>query len=161
MEEQNNTGGSIALADDVPMTGHFYAEVRRGGTLVEVIDEKNLIVNGAKNQLARLLGGNVSGRSITQIGFGIGTTAAAPGDTALTLSPLYPSTSVKAIGSVAYPATGQVQFNWSLSTAELNGVPITEFGLLCQDGTLFSRKSRAPIQKESDLSLIGFWTILF
>ena len=39
MEEQKNTGGSIAFADDVPMTGHFYVEVRRGDTLVEVIDD--------------------------------------------------------------------------------------------------------------------------
>ena len=60
-----------------------------------------------------------------------------------------------------YPATGQVRFNWSLSTAELNGVAITEFGLLCADGTLFSRKQRKPIEKESDLSLTGSWTILF
>lgn len=149
------------LQDHIEMAGLFRVEIRRHGELVRLIEEKNLIVNGAKNQLARLIGGNVTGRHITQIGFGIGTTAAAPGDTALTYSPLYPSTSLKAIGSVAYPATGQVQFNWSLSTAELNGIAITEFGLVCQDGTLFSRKSRAPIQKESDLSLTGSWTILF
>lgn len=155
MNEQDNMGGAIALRDDVPMTGHFYVEVRRGGELVEVIDEKNLIVNGAKNQLARLIGGSGTNRQITQIGFGVGTAAAAPGDTALT------SPYLKAIGSVSYPATGQVQFNWSLSTAEMNGVSITEFGLICADGTLFSRKQRAPIQKESDLSLTGSWTILF
>lgn len=161
MEEQGNMGAGINLRDEITMEGRFHVEVRRNGVVVEVIDEKNLIVNGAKNQLARLIGGNVAGRSITKIGFGIGTTAAAPGDTALTYSPMYPSTSLKAVGSVAYPATGQVQFNWSLSTAELNGIAITEFGLVCQDGTLFSRKSRAPIQKESDLSLTGTWTILF
>jgi len=151
----------MKLQDEIPMCGHFHIELRRSGALVEVIDEKNLIVNGAKNQLARLIGGSGTNRQITQIGFGIGTTAAAPGNTALTYSPLYPTSSLKAIGSVGYPATGQVQFNWSLSTAELNGVAITEFGLFCQDGTLFSRKQRAPIQKESDLSLTGSWTIIF
>ena len=34
-------------------------------------------------------------------------------------------------------------------------------GLICADGTLFSRKQRKPIEKESDLSLTGSWTILF
>ena len=137
------------------LAGHFYCEVRRGDVLVAVIDEKNLIVNGAKNQLARLIGGAGTSRHITQIGFGIGQAAAMPGNTALT------SPYIKAIGSVEYPAIGQVRFNWSLSTAEMNGVAITEFGLICADGTLFSRKQRAPIEKESDLSLTGSWTILF
>lgn len=143
------------LQDHIGLRGLFRVEIRRHGELVQRIEEANLIVNGAKSQLARLVGGSGTGRHITQIGFGIGATAAAPGDTALT------SPYIKPIGSVEYPATGQVRFNWSLSTAELNGVTITEFGLICADGTLFARKRRAPIQKDSDLSLTGSWTILF
>ena len=145
----------IKIKEGVPLAGHFHLDVYRSGVLVAVIDEENLIVNGAKNQLARLIGGAGTNRHITQIGFGVGQAAAAPGQTALT------SPYIKAIGSVEYPATGQVRFNWSLSTAELNGVAITEFGLICADGTLFSRKQRKPIEKESDLSLTGSWTILF
>lgn len=145
----------IKIKEGVPLAGHFHVDVYRSGVLVAVIDEENLIVNGAKNQLARLIGGAGTNRHITQIGFGIGQTVAAPGQTALT------SPYIKSIGSVEYPATGQVRFNWSLSTAELNGVAITEFGLICADGTLFSRKQRKPIEKESDLSLTGSWTILF
>lgn len=145
----------MQFQDPQAMRGDFYLEIRRGGELIQVIDEKNLIVNGAKNQLARLVGGSVTNRHITQIGFGIGATAAAPTNTALT------SAYTKGVTSVEYPATGQVRFNWSLSTAEANGLAITEFGLVCADGTLFSRKVRAPIQKESDLSLSGAWTIIF
>jgi len=146
----------------VEMEGLFRLELRRHGKLEQLIEERNLIVDGAKNQLARLVGGNVAGRHITQIGFGIGSAAAAPTNTALTFSPLHPTTSSrKAVSSVEYPAIGQVQFNWSLSTTELNDVTITEFGLFCQDGTLFARKARAPIQKDADLSLVGAWTILF
>ena len=145
----------IKIKEGVPLAGYFHVDVYRSGVLVAVIDEENLIVNGAKNQLARLIGGAGTTRHITQIGFGIGQAVAAPGQTALT------SPYIKAIGSVEYPATGQVRFNWSLSTAELNGVAITEFGLICADGTLFSRKQRKPIEKESDLSLTGSWTILF
>lgn len=141
--------------DQQALRGDFYLELRRHGVLIDVLEEKNLIVNGAKNQLARLVGGSGAGRHITQIGFGIGQAVAAPTNTALT------SAYVKPVASVEYPATGQVRFHWSLSTAEANGVSITEFGLICADGTLFSRKARAPIQKESDLSLSGAWTIIF
>ena len=137
------------------MAGHFNLEVRRHGILVATFEEENLIVNGAKNQLARLIGGAGANRQITQIGFGIGKNAAMPGNTALT------SPYIKAVGSVDYPAIGQVRFNWSLSTAELNGVAISEFGLFCADGTLFSRKQRAVIEKDADLSLTGSWTIVF
>lgn len=143
------------FTDDQPMRGIFLVEVRRNGVLIEVVEETNLIVSGAKNQLARLVGGNGTNRHINRIGFGTGTAAAAPTNTALTAA------YVKNVTSVEYPATGQVRFHWTLSTAEANGMSITEFGLICADGTLFSRKVRAPIQKESDLSLSGAWTIIF
>lgn len=145
----------MIFTDEQAMRGDFRLEVRKNGVLVEVFEEKNLIVNGAKNQLAKLVGGAGANRQITQIGFGIGASAASPGNTALT------SAYTKPVTSVEYPATGQVRFNWSLSTAEANGKAITEFGLICADGTLFSRKARAPIQKESDLSLSGAWIIIF
>lgn len=143
------------FSDEQPMRGDFRLEVRRNGVLVDVFEEKNLIVNGAKDQLARLVGGSGANRQITQIGFGTGAAAASPGNTALTAAYTKPVTSVE------YPTTGQVRFNWTLSTAEANGKSITEFGLICADNTLFSRKVRAPIQKESDLSLSGAWTIIF
>ncbi len=145
----------MIFTDNQPMRGDFYLEVRRNGVLEQAIEEKNLIVNGAKQQLARLVGGNGAGRHITTIGFGVGTAAASPGNTALT------SAYTKPVSSVDYPVVGQVRFNWTLSTAEANGLAITEFGLICADGTLFSRKVRAPIQKEPDLSLAGSWTIIF
>ncbi|MDR0997276.1 MAG: phage tail protein [Zoogloeaceae bacterium] len=151
----------ITLHDRVPISGHFHVEIFRRGKLIDIIDERNLIVDGAKNQLARLIGGDGANRQITRIGFGVGQTAAQPGDSALTLPPGIGQSAIKGIGRVSYPAPGQVQFDWGLSTSELNGVAITEFGLFCADGTLFSRKHRAPIQKESDLSLSGSWTIIF
>jgi hypothetical protein len=144
------------LTDAAALRGHFHLDIRRpDGTLVESIDEENLIVNGAKDQLARLVGGNGTNRHITHIGFGTGTTAASPNDTGLT------GAFWKPITSVSYPATGQVAFAWSLSTAEANGMAITEFGLRCADGTLFARKVRAAINKSDDLALTGTWTILF
>ena len=146
----------MILYDTAAMRGRFCLELRRAdGSLIEAIDEANLIVNGAKDQLARLVGGNGARRHITHIGFGVGTSAASPNDTGLT------GAFWKAISSVGYPATGQVAFSWTLSTAEANGMAITEFGLRCADGTLFARKARQPIHKSDDLSLTGTWTIIF
>ena len=143
------------LSDTQPLAGEFRLAIYRDGQLVEEFAEPNLIVDGAKNQLARLVGGAGTGRHITHVGFGIGTTAAAPGNTGLT------GAFWKPVTSVSYPATGQAAFAWSLSTAEANGLAITEFGLRCADGTLFARKVRAPIHKSDDLSFTGTWTIIF
>jgi hypothetical protein len=144
------------LSDTATLRGAFVCELRRAdGALIERVEEANLIVNGAKDQLARLVGGAGANRHITHIGFGVGTSAASPNNTGLT------GAYWKPITSVSYPATGQAAFAWSLSTAEANGLAITEFGLRCADGTLFARKARNPIHKSDDLSLTGTWTIIF
>jgi len=141
--------------DTQPMRGFFQLEAWRDGELVLLVDDWNLIVNNAKAQLANLIGGNGVNRQITQIGFGTGVSAPSPDNTALAAGAFW-----KPVTAVAYPATGQA-FSWSLSTAEANGLAITEFGLRCADGALFSRKVRNPINKASDLSLTGTWTIIF
>lgn len=143
------------LSDTQPLAGEFRLAIYRAGQLVEEFVEPNLIVNGAKDQLARLAGGAGAGRHITHIGFGIGTTAAAPANAGLS------GAFWKPVTLVSYPATGRVAFDWTLSTAEANGMAITEFGLRCADGTLFARKVRAAIHKSDDLSLTGTWTIIF
>ncbi len=144
------------LSDTAVLSGRFCLEIRdRCGELLDLIEEPNLIVDGARNQLSRLVGGSGANRHITHIGFGIGASAPAPGNTGL--SGAY----WKPIGSVDYPAAGQVAFSWSLATSEANGLAIVEFGLRCADGTLFARKARNPIHKSDDLSLTGVWTIIF
>lgn len=147
--------GVMNLADAQPLRGAFALQAWRAGVLVQCVAEPNMIVNGAKDQLARLVGGAGANRQITHIGFGTGTAAASPNDVGL-MGAFW-----KPVTSVSYPATGQVALAWTLSTAEANGLSITEFGLRCADGTLFARKVRAPIIKADDLSLTGVWTILF
>lgn len=143
------------LTDTLALSGEFELRIYRAGQLVDEIVERNLIVNGALGQLARLIGGDGASRHITHIGFGTGTAAASPDNTGLT------GAFWKPVTAVTYPATGHAAFSWSLSTAEANGLSITEFGLRCADNTLFSRKVRAAIVKDSDLSLTGIWTIKF
>lgn len=137
-------------------TGHLHLEISRFGQLIEVVDEKNLIVDNSKQLLASLLGGTTANKFITKVGFGTNSAAALPGNTALT-GPVY-----KNVSSVTFPTPGQVRFNFALTSAEGNGTSIIEFGLLTADNNLFSRRVRSsPIVKDNTLSFTGSWTITF
>lgn len=137
------------------MRGILTIMVWRDGRIVDEFTDDNLIVNGAKTQLAHLIGGDGTNRHVTHFGAGIGSSPATPDNASLQGAVWKP------ISSVSYPETGKAQFNWNLTTADANGLALTEFGLRCADGTLFSRKQRAAIHKASDIALSGTWTILF
>ena len=150
------TGLNLSDAHPGPKSGHFSLKVFRGGELIDVIDEPNLIVDGSKQAHARLIGGDVANRSITQIAFGTSGTAPASGNTAIT------GAFTKDIDGVSYPASNQVSFEFSLLSAENNGMAIMEFGLLTEGGVLYARKVRASaLNKDTDLSFSGAWTITF
>lgn len=137
-------------------SGIFVMNIWRRDVLVGRWAAYNLIVDGAKAVQARLLGGDVTNRSITKIGFGTSGTAPAGGNTGLTGGYL------KALDGVSYPTAGQVQFAWSLLNGEANGMAILEFGLFTGGNTLFARKVRAAaLNKDSDLALSGTWTITY
>lgn len=147
----------IELIDTVERRpeGILTLQIFRKGELIEEVGY-NLVVDLSKQQLARLIGGDVTNRSLTKIGFGTSGTAPAAGNTSLT------DAYVKALGAVTYPATNSVQFAFTLGTSEANGKSIQEFGLFTADDVLFARKTRAgAIVKDSDLSLSGTWRINF
>lgn len=139
-----------------PVKGIFKMVVRKNGKIVEVYEDHNLIVNGARNQAARLFAGQTSNRPIAKIAFGTNGTAPQVTDTAIT------EQYAKAVGGFEFPEMGQIQTNWELGVDENNGMAIMEFGLLSADGTLLCRKVRAnPIHKEADISIEGHWTWIF
>jgi len=153
---------SISLTDKFERapSGHFVLRVYRHGDLIELIEEPNLIVIGSQQMHAKLLGGAVTNQSVTQIGFGTSSTSPAFGNTSLT------GAYTKAIDSVTYPATNQVQFNFSLGVGGTDtgayGLAISEFGLLSAGSVLYARKTRsAPLNFNSDISFNGSWTISF
>ena len=136
--------------------GLFRLEIYRGRELIEIFEERNLIVDNSKQIHAKLLGGAFTGQNVSKIGFGTSGTAPAGGNTSLT--GLY----LKSVDSVGYPATNQVQFNFSLGSTENNGVAIMEFGLFTEGGVLYARKVRsAALNKDTDVSLSGSWIISF
>jgi len=168
MEEKDGLANCMKLVDDIgeqkPMRGILNYKVFKNGLLIEEVKGENLILNGARNQMARLVAGDINGRHITKIAVGVNGTPPIVTNTAI--SGAY----VKNLDGHSFPAMGQVQFDWSLGTNEANGMAIIEFGLVTNDGTLFSRRVREdengnpinkPINKESDISIIGQWIIIF
>ena len=136
--------------------GRLAYTVYKNGVPIEQVDEGNLIVVGARVTLARLLGGDVTNRPVTQIQFGTNGTAPVEANTSIT------GAFSKAIGSVSYPATNQVQYNFTLASNEANGLAILEFGLVNALGTLVARRIRtSALNKAADISLTGSWIITF
>jgi hypothetical protein len=154
---ENKEKGKIRFRDnEKPIVGIFRLKVLKNGEIIEDIEDRNLIVDGARVQMAHLIGGDVTNRQITKIAFGTSGTAPTVNDTTIT------DAFTKGVSGHTYPENGQVQFSWNLATTEANGMAILEFGLLSQDDTLFARRTRTnPIYKESDIALQGSWTITF
>jgi len=147
----------MKFIDNVKMKGVLEVGVIRAsdGLLIDFWRDENLIVNGAREMLARLLAGEGTADSVVDIGFGTNEATPTPDDTGLTSAHWRP------LSGYSYPAPGKVQFDFVLSTTEANGMAIREFGLRTAAGHLFSRKVRGDIVKNSDISLEGTWTITF
>jgi hypothetical protein len=142
------------MNEKISAKGAFHLKVYKGGVLIEDIIQDNLIVNVGRQSLARLLGEALTGKRVTQIGFGTAATPVAGTQTALE-NPFF-----KVLDGVSYAGT-TVSFPYTLDESENNGVTIREFGLFSNDNTMFSRIVRNPIAKTSDIRLEGVWSITF
>ena len=145
----------MRATETLALRGSLLIDVRRSGVLIGRRRDDNMIMLGARDALAHLLAGEGAGKTIARIGLGVNGEGPTPSDLALT------EPYIKAISGHGYPAAGQVRFDWRLEEAEANGKIIREFGLIASDGSLFARKTRAPIEKTDDISLDGSWTIIF
>lgn len=145
----------MKIKDEVDIKGVFELFIYKNGQLIEHYVDENMILKRAKVLMSRLIAGDSAGIKIEKISFGTNATPATPDDTAITA----PFTTN--ISSKTYPADGQVSFAFSVGTAEANGKDIAEFGLMLSDGTYYARKVRGVIEKESDMSFTGTWTLIF
>lgn len=125
--------------------------------LIEEYVERNLIVNTGKSGMAHLLGegGAYDDKHIYRIAFGTDGSEPTPGDTTIT------GAFTKVLDSTTYPDATSVLFTYSLAASENNGMNIQEFGLLTVDSTLYARRIRAVIPKDSSIRLEGSWKIQF
>ncbi len=116
--------------------------------------EHNLIVDTGYNVAAEALAG-VPGARIDKVA--VGTNGAEPNTSDTQIAdPFHTS-----IQSVEYPTPTTVRFNFTFGYGDAVGMSIREFGLLTEDGRLFSRKVRQPIEKTVHMSLVGAWDINF
>ena len=143
MKENITTKGSVEI---------ILKDAATGETIQRMSDDNLIVLTGIIN-VAKLLGGETSGKSINKVGFGEGTTPTATNDSSLV------NGFFKNIDSVTYPSNNKVQFTFSLAAGEANGLKITELGLFNPDLVMFSRKTRPEILKTSAIILTGIWTI--
>ena len=90
------------LVERFPVKGIFKMTVRKNGKVIEEYEDHNLIVNGARNQAARMFAGDVTGRPIKSIAFGTSGTAPVVTDTAIT------GAYTKDVKGFSYPDMGQI-----------------------------------------------------
>jgi hypothetical protein len=110
----------------------------------------NLIVDTGYHALLSALSGN-SDKQIAKVQCGSNGNDPAPTDTVITDSVDLPITSFEVAGK-------SLILTFELDENHANGDTIAEFGTICGDGTLFSRKNYKPFLKTPDLSIIGTWT---
>jgi len=119
---------------------------------IDEFTHQNLIVDIGYAAAAQALAG-VSGSEIVNVRVGTSTAHPAPSDTTITDAVTVPVTTVE------YPDFA-VRFNFQINANTANGINIAEWGLITQDGRLFSRLVRDEIIAKSDaIEILGAWTI--
>jgi len=121
------------------------------GKLIETKKENNLIVNSGYSALFSALSGTLN-KNISKVQCGNNGSTPTLGDTIIT-DPV----DLEIITKVA--SSSSLTITFQLGANDANGLTISEFGTICADGTLFSRKSWTPFLKIADLSVEGTWII--
>jgi hypothetical protein len=136
--------------------GSFRVKVWEQDRVIRDYQKHNLIVDGAKGVMARLVGGDADGHFISKIACGTSADEADPADTAVT------GAFVKDVEDISFPEPDQVQFDLHIGSDENNGQTINEFGLLTENDTLFARiVMDEPINKTHQISVDIEWVIIF
>lgn len=139
-----------------PLHGIFMMRViDREGKVIREYSDHNMIVNTAREALAKLVSKGDQSKRITR--FAVGTSDETPTPTDTVITGMYRN---EIIGHT-FPEPGVVTFKWQLGYEEANGMNIVEYGLLCEDDSLFARKTREAIYKANDIAFDGEWTVIF
>ena len=147
IKEKASVTGTLALK--------VYEVEGEGEKLIRDEVLQNLVVNGGLSALASLVGAASPGANVNRIHFGTNGSDAILSDTEIE------DAVEKDVLAITYPATGQVQFTFDLGLEEGNGTSIREYGLICADDTLFSRKTSSLIEKTDQIRLEVTWTLTF
>lgn len=111
----------------------------------------NLIVTSGINALLSGLKGDAN-KNIYKVQMGTRGDAPVAGDTSIT--------GAVDIDIVTKTVSGsKLIITFSIGSGVGNGTTFAEFGLICADGTLFSRKAWPSFTKIADLTIQGTWEI--
>jgi hypothetical protein len=172
-------GSGEVITDPVELAGIFNKSVDRLTVYADgtVHLDSNLIVNGARGDMSRLLvaDGNGSGaRYVTKMSFGDGghdpmnpTVAIPPTVLDVALGHEHVSIGKKTV-TYDFPSATSVRLIAGLSDSEGNGLGLSEVGLWTTDNPaspgnpiLFARKTFGLITKSSLFSITFYWEIIF
>ena len=121
----------------------------------KTVSGDNVIVNDSRNTILQLLAGEGNGKIITHVGLGEDGTAQSADDSSLSNLELVP------IHDKTYPEHGKILFKATVNKNVSVGKKIREFGLICDDGTLFARIATKCIEKDAIFKLNIEWLIGF
>jgi len=128
---------------------HAYNEQNK---LLWKTSSHNLIVASGYWSVAKALGG-IPNTSIAKVAIGTNGNPTQESDSQITNAVLID------IQSIEYPKIVTVRFHFEIGYSDAVGMNIREFGLLTQDGKLFSRKVREVIEKTQQFRIVGIWDI--
>lgn len=155
-----------AIEERTHLKGRLCFKVIRNGEVVREAKD-NLIVTTGRNALAKLLSGQ-TGMHVAQVGVGSGSGAPAEDDTALTdsvtvnIAEARVGDNLEAEDGTVFSDARIVQFHFVFGTDVAVGLSISEYGLFCADGALFSRVVRETSFVKTNLDkIVGFWQITF
>lgn len=132
------------------MKGYLSIEILRNGVVIDTIQGDNLIVDSGKDNALKCLIG--TDRKIVKIQAGVNNAQPQPGDTIITSPVDLAITSTEILNGI-------LTVNFTMGQNIGNNQTYSEFGLICSDGSLFSRKIFTPFLKLPDLSFNGKWKI--
>ena len=140
----------------------------KGQVLIELVDVQglvidrrethNLVLTAGYDELIKVLAGdNATSHYINRMQFGTGTSTPTAADTTLAM----PISPIKGLAIITHPGLGvfTITIEAFLLSAEGNGFPVSEVGLLTPDSTLSARAIFAPLTKTSDYALHATWQI--
>lgn len=150
------------IEDDVnKICGDINLKLYRKGKLIDEIKDHNLVVDTGRRRLAELIAGKTN-FIINQIGFGSSNNSESADDTGLENQMLFPLRPIEQDGVTSKVEGLDAIFYFVLYENEAVGFDIREFGLFCEDGSMFSHRVRnGSIYKDSDIEIRGSWTLHF
>ena len=137
--------------EQIKLNGVLTLKAYNKGILVWEKKDKNLIVtNGYLSLLNALIG--TSNKYISKVQAGTNGIAPALTDTAITAP-------FDILITTTVITTSKLTINFEIGATDAVGMTIAEFGLITEEGGLFSRKAWTPFLKTADLTINGTWEI--